>query len=279
MLFLNFYYFLGREFLNSCEAELYIYENFQAQKRENKMGLKIMQYFAILLFCSSIAVGQYELDKRKYVKKLNVGFLYNLDTSNYLDKTEIGAADSIECISFHNFCWFAFLNKISDKIIYGKLLALNENDNSLHSVTDSLVKMYSVRRTIGYFDIFNDRLFIMRMYGNNPEEGDVGGLRISLIDPDKIEIVKEIYLEKDAWFNSIYEKNDTLLIEVQPMKAELNFWHYLVFWWPRNVPPKWDYVRNGDKICYTIDKSFNIIRKEFIKVNRSKWDGVENRTN
>ncbi|HEX2867592.1 MAG TPA: hypothetical protein VHO03_11150 [Ignavibacteriales bacterium] len=229
------------------------------------MKFKLMNLLLIVLFCTNIVSGQLELDKRKYVKKLSVGYLYSLDKNNFLSRTILEKTDSIQCISFHNFCWFIFIDKLIDKQWYGRLMAFNEHDEKLYSVEDSLIPISVASSTIDDLDVFKDKLFIKRHYDINFEEGDIGGLKIGLIDIDKLKIQKKIYLERDAWFDSMFEKDDNIFIEVQPMKAKFNWEYLFLFWLPRGTPTKYSYINNGSKILYIFDKSFNLIRK--IKVD------------
>lgn len=229
------------------------------------MILKLLCNLLVVLFFSNLTFCQHELDKRKYVKKLNVGYLYSLDKNNYLNRTILEKTDSIQCISFHNFCWFIFVDKLIDHEWYGRFMALNESDKKLYSVEDSLFPISVAFSTIDDLDVFKDQLFIKRYYDINLEEGDLGGVGIGLINIDKIKIQKKIYLEKGAWFDSMYEKDDTLLIEVQPMKAKFNWDYPFFFWLPRGTPTKYSFISDGDKIRYAYDKSFNLIRKDIVK--------------
>jgi hypothetical protein len=215
----------------------------------------------IVLVFASKTFAQYELEKRKYVKYIRIDYLYSIDKDSCLGKDLMKSTDSIKCISFNGYNWFYFAENLIDRNKIGRFVAVDEVNNKLFIIPDSAISMYSVYSSIDDLDIFNNMLFTSKYYDVDTDKGKVGGLKISLVDMDKIKIKKEIYLENKARFRSMYEKNDSLYIEVQPMEASINYFYFFSFW-IREVHSLYNYDDCGNKIRYVFDKSFNLVRKE-----------------
>lgn len=223
-------------------------------------------YIILLIINSSfIANAQYTLEKTKYLKYVSIDKLYSAEKNEYLNKDYLTRADSIKSLLFGDLFWFVYVNKRIENELFGKLLAYNERENKITCISDSLFGMYSVRSTTDGLDIFCDNLILIKPVFDINKEEDVGRLKIIQTNINTLKIQKEILLEENSWFSSIYERDDTLYVEVQPMETEFNIYHFFLFWLPRGTPAKYNFIENGDKIRYSFDKEFNIIKKESVK--------------
>lgn len=223
-------------------------------------------YIILLIINSSfIANAQYTLEKTKYLKYVRIEKLYGADKNEYLNKNYLTREDSIKSLLFGDLYWFLFVNEEVDGHLFGKLFAYNESENKIICISDSLISMSSIQSTINGLEIFNDNLFLIYENDSSYKLGNVGRVTIDLVNPEKTKIQRGILLEENSWFSSIYERDDTLYVEVQPMETEFNIYHFFLFWLPRGTPAKYNFIENGDKIKYSFDKKFNIIKKESVK--------------
>lgn len=222
-------------------------------------------YYIILLIISinlCSKAQQSSLEKNEYLRYIKMNQLLSADENEYLINSSLSINDSIKCLFFNSSYWFVFMIS-EDK--HGKVFAFNTVENRIIKVSDSLINMYSYLSTDDGFGIFDQKLFLIYTNNTETEEGTVGRITMDIFDSEKYRVDREILLENNAWFHSIYTRNDTLCVEVQPMEAELNVYYFFLFWMPRGTPSKYNFTENGDKIRYTFDREFNIIKKETIK--------------
>ena len=83
-----------------------------------------------------------------------------------------------------------------------------------------------------------------------------------LIDDLNDKIDHHILVRKKSLLNNMLICGDSLVIEVQPRIAKLNWIYFLEFWTPRGRSDKYELIRDGNSFRLIYDRNFNLILEE-----------------
>ncbi|HEX2983366.1 MAG TPA: hypothetical protein VHO28_07465 [Ignavibacteriales bacterium] len=194
--------------------------------------------------------------------------IYNADVNNILDHSIRAPEDSIRVLSRQDSYYFLYKISGIKTEPFAKLFSYNEKKGGLDVIIDSL--FYFSNSPASQLNMLNENIIHHESYDSDLEKGKIGGLRLLIIDVTVNKIKKNIKLPKGTFGERVYVRNDSLYVIVQPVKAQRNIYYYLTFWFPRGRSPKWNYIEAGNKILYTLDKDFNIIKQEEIVENKEE---------
>lgn len=199
----------------------------------------------------------------KYVKDEDILFR---DKKKLLHKEWLWSGDSTLTYLWKGYYWCKLMKADQDPYDEDRsteLFAFNYSTDTLIQVTHHQLD-WSTGPIGPWQNIYfwNDQMFIMKRFDTDDPVSHEG---ILIVDPERHRISKEIYLEKHHWAKKLYNKDNHLYIEAQPMERKLNMLYYFEFWLPRGRSPKWDYIEVGNRWRYILDEQFNIIKKEELK--------------
>ncbi|HEX2983365.1 MAG TPA: hypothetical protein VHO28_07460 [Ignavibacteriales bacterium] len=215
--------------------------------------------YALILLSLFHVESKAQLSERVFLK---VSKIYDADKNSLLDRSMRLTDDSIQVYQIDDQYYFLYRARgIKDKSL-AKLFSYN-NRSEIKSITDSLF-YFNDDPSSYLLRVFNNTIFYIDQSDNDLNKGKAGRLRLIVFDVCNNVIKEHICLPRDGFLRKIYAHNDNLYIIIQPVKAERNVYYYLTFWFPRGSSPKWNYIEAENKILYTFDRYFNIIKQEEI---------------
>lgn len=222
----------------------------------------IILIFAInFIFNSNFGFAQNNCENITYLQDLNKKYIKIKDLLSYDDQsilnrnTIYGINDSIITISWKNKLWF-FYRSINEE--EDKLELFNFYQNKIKKVTDiGLSSLGAATETD--IKIFSNKMFIIQSFS---ETENVSDFVLVLIDDLNDQIDHQILVREKSLPNKMLICGDSLIIEVQPYIARLNWMYFLEFWMPRGHSQKYELIRDGNIIRYIYDRNFNLTLKE-----------------
>ena len=222
----------------------------------------IILIFAInFIFNSNFGFAQNNCENITYLQDLNKKYikikdLLSHDDQSLLNRNTIyGSHDSIITISWKNKLWFFYWSSNEEE---NKVELFNFYQNKITKVTN--VGLFSLGAdTETDIKIFGDKLFITQSFFETDDVPDFVMLQIDDLN-DKID--HHILVRKKSLLNNMLICGDSLVIEVQPRIAKLNWIYFLEFWMPRGRSDKYELIRDGNSFRLIYDRNFNLILEE-----------------
>lgn len=223
---------------------------------------RLILIFAVnFIFNSDFCFAQNNCENITYHQNLNKTYikikdLFSYDNQNILNRNTIYSTyDSIITISWKNKLWFFYWSSNEEE---NKVELFNFYQNKITKVTN--VALFSLGAdTETDIKIFGDKLFITQSFS---ETDNVPDFVMLLIDDLNDKIDNHILVRKKSLLNNMLICGDSLVIEVQPRIAKINWNYFLEFWMPRGRSDKYELLRDGNSFRLIYDRNYNLILEE-----------------